>query len=96
MANQTAWPVAREFMLNGRCIHCGGGVVHRQECIVTASLDREQRDQARESSADPSQFVAAGVAVMQGLERVAVARSHNFAKRIARALNHHKVNSRGY
>jgi hypothetical protein len=44
-----------------------------------------------------TQFVAIGKAVMQGSKRVATAEeSHNFAKRIARALNETKQNSRGY
>jgi len=50
----------------------------------------------RESPAKPPPFVAADRAVMQGLECVATAKSHNFAKRIARALNNHKINRKGY
>jgi hypothetical protein len=53
-------------------------------------------DHPPEERASPALFVAVGVAIMQGRERVAVACSHNFAKRIARALNLHKPNSRGY
>lgn len=75
-----------------QCEYCRGTrVISGQQCgwCVRSHI-------AGESAAKVAQFVAAGVAVMQGLERVAVARSHNFAKRIARALNNHKVNSRGY
>ena len=42
------------------------------------------------------QFVGINRAVMQGIKCVAVAYSHTFAKRIARALNLHKPNERGY
>jgi hypothetical protein len=42
------------------------------------------------------QFVAVRGAIMQGTKHVASAQSHNFAKRIARALNLHKINERGY
>jgi len=43
-----------------------------------------------------TQFVAVATTIMQGGRRVAVAVSHNMAKRIARALNLYKPNERGY
>lgn len=43
----------------------------------------------------PPQFVGIARAVMQGAKCVAVACSHTFAKRIARALNKHVPNKRG-
>jgi hypothetical protein len=41
------------------------------------------------------QFVAVGASVMRGAEHIATAVSNTFARRIARALNEHKPNSRG-
>lgn len=41
-------------------------------------------------------FVAIKLAVMYGAEHVATAISHTMAKRIARALNSHRTNSKGY
>jgi hypothetical protein len=49
---------------------------------------------ARESPQVP-RFVGIKNAVMRGSECVAVACSKTFAKRIANALNNHKVNSEG-
>ena len=43
----------------------------------------------------PPRFVNVKNAVMQGATCVAVACSKTFAKRIANALNNHKVNSEG-
>jgi hypothetical protein len=43
----------------------------------------------------PARFVAVKVAVMQGAERVAVARSKTMAKRIANALNRYTPGSEG-
>jgi hypothetical protein len=40
-------------------------------------------------------FVAVGASVMRGAEHIATAVSNTFARRIARALNDHKPNSRG-
>lgn len=40
-------------------------------------------------------FVAVGTSVMRGAEHIATAISTTFARRIARALNEHKPNSRG-
>jgi hypothetical protein len=40
-------------------------------------------------------FVAVGASVMRGPEHIATAISNTFARRIARALNEHKPNSRG-
>lgn len=45
---------------------------------------------------DPTKFVAVGLAVMRGSEHIAQGRSHTMALRIARALNNHKPNSRGF
>ena len=41
-------------------------------------------------------FVAVRQAVMRGSEHIAYAVSHTMARRIARALNHHKPNEKGY
>jgi hypothetical protein len=41
-------------------------------------------------------FVAITLKVMLGARCVCVACSHTMAKRIARALNNHKPNERGY
>lgn len=55
-----------------------------------ANLPPNPPDQAKEL-----QFVAVGRAVMRGAEHIATATSNTFARRIARALNLHKPNSRG-
>ena len=65
------------------------GICGDPDCVCAPQIGSEL-------AANRAQFVAVNVAVMQGLERVAVAKSHNFAKRIARALNLHKVNEKGY
>lgn len=40
-------------------------------------------------------FVAVGRSIMRGSEHIATAISNTFARRIARALNHHQPNERG-
>jgi hypothetical protein len=50
---------------------------------------------ARESHPEGLQFVAIDRAVMRGQEHICTAVSNTFARRIARALNLHKPNSRG-
>jgi hypothetical protein len=49
-----------------------------------------------EDKPPPAPFVGIDRAVMQAAKCVAVACSHTFAKRIARALNKHEPNERGY
>lgn len=44
----------------------------------------------------PPQFVAIKAAVMRGQEHIATAVSSTMAQRIARALNRHRPNSRGF
>lgn len=41
-------------------------------------------------------FVAIKTTVMRGSEHIALAVSHTMARRIARALNKHKPNEKGY
>lgn len=72
---------------------CGGGADDPCRCFAchaghlnfVALLDRPAAPQ----------FVGIDRAVMQGIKCVAVACSHTFAKRIARALNLHKPNKEG-
>lgn len=89
--------VAKKWLYDGVCYHCHQPLIHDPSCIVAVALDRESGVATTPTDQKSNaQFVAAGVAVMMGLERVAVARSHNFAKRIAAALNNHKPGRRGY
>jgi hypothetical protein len=75
------------------CPHCGafGGTVanHHPDCLVVA---------VRKACRVPAltKFVAVGKTVMRGQEFVANAASHTMALRIARALNNHKPNARGF
>jgi hypothetical protein len=49
----------------------------------------------RESPANQPKFVAVDRSVMRGKEHICTAVSTTFARRIARALNHHIPDSRG-
>jgi hypothetical protein len=67
-----------------------------RDCVVMQSPKKEHIwPIARESAAKDQKFVAVDRSVMRGREHIATAVSANFARRIARALNLHKPNSRG-
>ena len=74
------------------CFHCGGIGKHDPRCIVAVVHERDERDLAH----NWPPFTAARRAVMRGSACVATAVSHNFARRIANALNAYKPGSRGF
>jgi hypothetical protein len=69
-----------------------------QNCRKCGALliGNETRGEVCNKCLSAPQFVAIGLAVMRADQCEATARSHNMAKRIARALNLHKPNERGY
>ena len=57
--------------------------------------DPEPKLESGPANPENTRFVGVGKAVMQGAKCRAIACSKTFAKRIANALNNHKVNSEG-
>lgn len=93
------------------CVHCGESLQHRRGCVVLlrscsiyctlgdctscrSDLCRCPHHQARIEQTEPK-FVAVLSRVKSGARTVASAESKTMAKRIANALNRHKVNSEG-
>lgn len=92
-------------MLN-QCPHCRRVTYHDPHCVVyLANRAGALAVNARNSPADPAPiavpaspgplFVAVKKTVMQAGDFIATACSSTMARRIARALNEHKTNSRG-
>jgi hypothetical protein len=89
------------------CYHCGARAFHKPGCLfvfagrgeVGPIIKRGQRKTVpripRESPANQPKFVAVDRSVMRGKEHICTAVSTTFARRIARALNHHIPDSRG-
>lgn len=63
--------------------------------VIAQELRQHYRDEYGGAVDPDARFVAVGKGVMQGAEFCATARSHTFAKRIARALNRHKPTREG-
>lgn len=64
---------------------------------LRASIAKESTQPGEpEAPAPGGQFVAVDRSIMRGAEHIATAITHSFAKRIARALNLHVPNRKGY
>jgi ADP-ribosylglycohydrolase len=77
------------------CVHCNQNDSHAPGCTIAVSEAQFRRQKAADQAQNQLQFVHKHDTVMQGARAVARAVSKNMAKRIANALNHHKVNSEG-
>lgn len=86
------------------CHQCGAEVYHRDGCVsmladirLAREVRPEQRTRGRPEPRGPGlRFQAHERVIMRGAEHVATAMSHNFARRIANALNTYTPNERGY
>ena len=92
--------------MDNQCPHCRRVSYHDPRCVVyLADRAGALAINGRNSSADPAPialpaspdplFVAVKKTVMQAGDFIAIACSSTMARRIARALNEHKTNSRG-
>jgi hypothetical protein len=79
------------------CYHCGARAFHKPGCLFVVAGHGEVGPIIKPSQRKvvPRKFVAVDRSVMRGKEHICTAVSTTFARRIARALNHHIPDSRG-